>query len=896
MRYLSVCSGIEAASVAWHPLGWEPLAFSEIEPFPRAVLAHHYPDVPCHGDFTVLRDLPFIVDADVLVGGTPCFTAGHLVLTEDGYRPIEDIRPGDKVMTHLGRLQRVVRVGSKVAEVGEIRAVGLPMPIKTTPDHPFLSVTWRNQNTKRNNEYAKVEHCGEPEWTAAKDMPGKQWCALTAYMPIEAQPRSTKFTDREAMYAAGMYLGDGHIRQWEGKRKKALVLSLNGAKLAKLAAVIGEDGYTISHERTSVRATIYDTELCEWLLENFGHYSHLKKIPAWVLSHQYRADLLQGYVDTDGCVYDNCISFSTTSAALAFGVADLLNAEGNTASVKFIETPDTCVIEGREVNQRDCYQVRGFPRDASRKSRVRHGYLLRSVQSYVETGEEMVFNIEVEEDNSFILNGAVVHNCQAFSVAGLRNSLADERGNLSLEFVRLADAIDDVRRAANKPEAIIVWENVPGVLSVKDNAFGCFLAALAGEDDPLVPPRGKWTNAGVVDGPKRKIAWRVLDAQYFGLAQRRRRVFVVASSRDGFDPAEVLFELEGVQRHSAPSREAGQAASAGTASRAGERSSHWDGDFPHPTLNQSAKVSGGVGSSNQELFSQRGAYLAPAHPVVMAHGQANAEIRTDGGTPALTCIHEAPIAAYAVMEDPVPPLMARSSRGGAQTLSPGHQTDGHMVAVTHSLRGEGFDASEDGTGRGTPLVPVLSNDPAHAICANEQRTYTNEGSMFQLRNVVGQPVAIGVQASQSGVRLNETAGTLDANYGPRRHNGVLVPKGDAAPCVATFLIDMYNAKRDPEKKDAINRNAVGVGGEGDPSYTLNRVDVHAVAIGMAVRRLTPTECERLQGFPDGYTNIPWRKKPEAPDGPRYKAIGNSMAVPCMRWIGERIQRHLRGET
>jgi DNA (cytosine-5)-methyltransferase 1 len=464
MRYLSVCSGIEAASVAWHPLGWEPLAFSEIEPFPRAVLAHHYPDVPCHGDFTVLRDLPFIVDADVLVGGTPC---------------------------------------------------------------------------------------------------------------------------------------------------------------------------------------------------------------------------------------------------------------------------------------------------------------------------------------------------QAFSVAGLRNSLADERGNLSLEFVRLADAIDNLRLSAGREPGIIVWENVPGVLSVKDNAFGCFLAGLAGDVTPYVPPRGKWTNAGVVDGPQRQVAWRVLDAQYFGLAQRRRRVFVVSSARAGFDPAEVLFEFEGVQRHTAPSRETGQTASASTASRAGERS-HWDGDFPHPTLNQSAKVSGGVGSSNQELFSQRGAYLAPAHPVVMAHGQANAEIRTDGGTPALTCIHEAPIAAYAVMEDPVPPLMARSSRGGAQTLSPGHQTDGHMVAVTHS-RGEGFDASEDGTGRGTPLVPVLSNDPAHAICANEQRTYTNEGSMFQLRNVVGQQTA--------------------------------------------------------------------------------------------VRRLTPTECSRLQGFPDEYLmSVTWRGKCPPADGVMYKALGNSMAVPCMRWIGERIQRHLRGET
>lgn len=148
--------------------------------------------------------------------------------------------------------------------------------------------------------------------------------------------------------------------------------------------------------------------------------------------------------------------------------------------------------------------------------------------------------------------------CQAFSVAGLRNSLADERGNLSLEFVRLADAIDAVRTDAGREPAIIVWENVPGVLSVKDNAFGCFVAALAGDVTPIDPPRGKWSNAGVVDGPQRTVAWRVLDAQYFGLAQRRRRVFVVASARDGFDPAAVLLEFEGVRRDTPPRREAGK--------------------------------------------------------------------------------------------------------------------------------------------------------------------------------------------------------------------------------------------------------------------------------------------------------------------------------------------------
>jgi DNA (cytosine-5)-methyltransferase 1 len=146
-------------------------------------------------------------------------------------------------------------------------------------------------------------------------------------------------------------------------------------------------------------------------------------------------------------------------------------------------------------------------------------------------------------------------------------------------------------------------------------------------------------------------------------------------------------------------------------------------------------------------------------------------------------------------------------------------------------------------------------------------------------------------------------------------------RGQPQAVVQPVPIDMRNAGRDPEKHDEMNRQGVGVGEPGDPAHTITSAFVHAVAqpIGwseeltasidlagtiqrggqggrhervmtttMQVRRLTPVECERLQGFPDNYTNIPWRKKDESPDGPRYKALGNSWAVPVVRWIGNRI--------
>jgi DNA (cytosine-5)-methyltransferase 1 len=154
--------------------------------------------------------------------------------------------------------------------------------------------------------------------------------------------------------------------------------------------------------------------------------------------------------------------------------------------------------------------------------------------------------------------------CQAFSVAGLRQSLDDKRGQLTLEFVRLANAIDSVRSLRGQRPVTVVWENVPGVLNTPDNAFGCFLAGLVGEDDPLVAPGGRWSNAGYVRGPARAAAWRILDAQYFGVAQRRRRVFVVASA-GGIRPESVLFELDGVRRDSPPRRQQGQGAAADVA-------------------------------------------------------------------------------------------------------------------------------------------------------------------------------------------------------------------------------------------------------------------------------------------------------------------------------------------
>ena len=129
--------------------------------------------------------------------------------------------------------------------------------------------------------------------------------------------------------------------------------------------------------------------------------------------------------------------------------------------------------------------------------------------------------------------------CQAFSLAGLRNGLEDERGNLTLAFVKIADANDEIREKHGKSRSIVFWENVEGVLKDKTNAFGCLVSYLAGLDDAI--SNSKWPSAGLIRGPKRNVAWRVLDAKYFGVPQQRKRVYVLAGGKD-FYPENVLFE------------------------------------------------------------------------------------------------------------------------------------------------------------------------------------------------------------------------------------------------------------------------------------------------------------------------------------------------------------------
>ncbi|HVB55492.1 MAG TPA: DNA (cytosine-5-)-methyltransferase [Candidatus Acidoferrales bacterium] len=488
--------------------------------------------------------------------------------------------------------------------------------------------------------------------------------------------------------------------------------------------------------------------------------------------------------------------------------------------------------------------------------------------------------------------------CQSFSVAGKRAGLDDPRGNLTIEFARLADRLRPLW---------LVWENVPGVLSIDGGrTFGAFLGMLV--------------ELGY------GIAYRVLDAQFFGVPQRRRRVFVVGYFGDWRPAAAVFLEWNGLSGHPPPRREARQG------------------------------VAGGV------EVGPAGGRLTDTSPTIDT-GCKDGFVRNQLGAGVLSSTDE---------------LSLCLNAGGM-----GRQDFETEMLIAYSLSADGFDASEDGTGRGTPMVPVaictahtksngsgFSDDVAHtlesgggaqAIAFNlrgrEGGAMPETSDIASVRSAAGGSTNsyVAFSAKDYGADANEIAPTLrsmghDASHangggqlaiafstnqrgevrecavhgrlnrsrgGGNQVNGILQScpadaTEDHAPSVAFTLhgsdgtasaasaTDIAGSLRTRAPGSIENSSTTAVmqelpvaspltasyGKQVDSSDASNDPP-NLLQSQMAVRRLTPRECERLQGFPDDYTLVEYRGKLAA-DGPRYKALGNSMAVPVMRWIGQRI--------
>ena len=396
--------------------------------------------------------------------------------------------------------------------------------------------------------------------------------------------------------------------------------------------------------------------------------------------------------------------------------------------------------------------------------------------------------------------------CQDLSIAGKRKGLCGERSGL---FRTAVDLVRRMReRTAGEYPRFFVWENVPGAFS--SNRGMDFQAVLEeiGESEIPMPQGNRWAPAGLVQFPRAEIAWRVLDAQYWGVPQRRRRIFLVADFA-AYDrrAGEILFECEGVQGNPAESKGTGEGAARGTAdcARTSGALTPWDVQSRRiydENGKMAALYSGdGRGSNNGAVFIRTAGFNGKAGPSSGGIGY------TKECVPTLIADHPMYVAIYDMTH--ANEVMRPVKDGIVPTLNARMGTGGNQVPVVH----------------------------AYCIAGNTiDRKIENGGN-------------------GKGV-LAETAYTLNT---VDRH------------AVATI----YGAKSYSEYeagKVATLRASGGAYGGGSENLALSY---------SIVRRLTPTECERLQGLEDGYTD-------GGSDTARYKALGNGMAQPCADYVIRRI--------
>ena len=424
--------------------------------------------------------------------------------------------------------------------------------------------------------------------------------------------------------------------------------------------------------------------------------------------------------------------------------------------------------------------------------------------------------------------------CQSFSIAGLRGGLDDERGNLMLTFAAIA------RRYRPR---WLVWENVPGVLSSdRGRDFASLLGLLSGK---RIAVPGKWKNAGYVTHGTYGygLAWRVLDAQYVrvdglgrAVPQRRRRVFVVGYLGDWRRAAAVLFERQGLCGNPAPCRKTGQEIA--------------------------STLDAGLGSRGQPE-GERG-HLIFEHDI---SGTVSSKwAKGSGGPSGDECQN---LIAFNSREDPEVTFDRSGPLGSSSPQSQAIAIQERATSDNPNAGPDGVGVRDDGTAytleaRQVPqAVAFMAGQGAKAgnVAASTELSPTLRASESGLNQVPS--VAYGFEHRNRGDdgRGYDRPPSFSEGVGPTL--GTVKPPAVSYPLISGMAA---SASRMPQEQGAL------------------------IPQQWSVRRLMPVECERLQGFPDKYTQIPWRNKDaeNCSDGPRYKALGNSMAVNVMRWIGQRI--------
>lgn len=533
--YDSQCLALKKAGIPFDLIGW-----SEIEK--RAIEAHNliFPEYKDrnYGDICKI-DWTQVPDFDFFTYSSPCFVAGTLIQTKQGIKNIEDIKEGDEVLTHTNTYHKVITPMDKVFAGTLYHIKSANGEVVCTPEHPFYvrELSYKYVDRKHN----KVRQFGNPMWKQAKDLtkkdylgtPVNQESVLPEWNGVEdnrwghhknSNKLSELFTNNSFWYLMGRYIGDG----WTNKTidKQTGMVCSKGIKICcskkkeedKLSLIKAfEDcglNYCITNERTVYKFQVTSKEIWEFV-QRYGSKSDGKFIDQSTINLpvEYLESFINGYQDSDGyyCKKDNTYGVTTVSKKLAYTFGQCINkVYHRSVRIQYCKLPPTHIIEGRVVNQKSFYQVRYKLENTKQdQSFYEDGYIWAPVNTHktgitTERVEScIVYNMEVDEDNSYVANNYIVHNCQSFSLAGKMLGGEEGSGTKSSLLWECKKAID-----IKKPKYLML-ENVKNLVSERFiDTFNLWLSYLES--------RG-YTNY-----------WKVLKGSDFGIPQDRERVFCVS--------------------------------------------------------------------------------------------------------------------------------------------------------------------------------------------------------------------------------------------------------------------------------------------------------------------------------------------------------------------------------
>lgn len=742
-----------------------------------------------------------IPKADCWCFGFPCFAKGTYILTEKGYIPIEDVSVGDKVLTHKGRWRKVTATMHRDgARLWDVNGFGI-LPTRTTAEHPYY-VTKPDQPM----EFKKVEQLDD------------SWYSTMVLPDAESDGYS-----KEMWWIIGRYLADG----WRVERKDRpsggrIVFAISDDKRTEFEQRLREAKLhgTYTKERTCGKYHVCNNQLYEYL-EKFGKYAHGKRIPreALCLPREKAKYFFDGYMSGDG--RSDREEATSTSAALILGMCIIAQRLGKSVpAVYYTRRDEKCVIQGRECRQRDTYTFRISSKSV--KGHYRARYVCRELYQPTESDDfGTVYNISVEEDNSYVANGAIVHNCQDISVAGKQ---AGFQGNRSSLFFRVMYLVGQLKEE-DKPTYLFI-ENVKNLLSVN----------------------GEWDFARLLIEMEQwgyDAEWQVLNSKDFGVPQNRERCFIIGHLR-GRSTSKV-FPIEGTDGENSVSLNLFGCLNG----RNSQRDRVYSGDGLAPTIstkpggNTEPKVSiKNIGEINS---SQDGKILS-------TDGIANCHSAGHRNNPKIAI----PV---------LTPDRAEKRQNGRRFKEDGEP----MFTLT----------SQDRHGVATSIPVsmsrnVIENEINVAHCLN-----TNDSRKFFGKNQKGNAV-IECVADKSDVTVKVAEATKqgysECRVGVDAVNlsvpGSKTRRGRVGKEIANTLDTSCNQ---------------GIFVQASEELVVYAVWYEKYQCYIAIRKLTPKECFRLQGWSDDYF-----KKAQFvnSDSQLYKQAGNGVTVTVIETIARKMNVNL----